>query len=315
MITSDTTSQNTRADPPGGRNGHGDAPGHNGHGDATGGGGPSGGPSSGPSSGRDVGEVILECRDLSVGYDKPILEHVDLSIRRGEIVALLGGSGCGKSTLLRTIVGLLPPLAGKVIVFGQSMYDLPAGERSQLLRRTGTAFQQDALFGSMTIEDNVALPLRELTRLPPVVICEMVRMRLALVGLPGLEQRMPAQISGGQRKRAALARASILDPELVFCDEPSAGLDPVVAAGIDETLLKFRAALGVTLAVVTHELESIRAIADRGVLFAHGGIHAAGTFAELSESDDPEVFGFFHRIAELPAEPPVPPARSQPQPT
>jgi phospholipid/cholesterol/gamma-HCH transport system ATP-binding protein len=246
-------------------------------------------------------EILLECRDLSVGYDQPILEHVDLAIGRGEIVALLGGSGCGKSTLLRTIIGLLPPLAGEVVVFGQSMYELPPDARSRLLRRTGTAFQQDALFGSITLEDNIALPLRELTKLPAAVVREMVRMRLALVGLAGMEHRMPAAISGGQRKRAALARASILDPELMFCDEPSAGLDPSVAAGIDETLLKFRAALGVTLAVVTHELESIRTIADRGVLFAHGRIHAAGTIDELSQNPDPDVFGFFHRVAGKPA--------------
>jgi phospholipid/cholesterol/gamma-HCH transport system ATP-binding protein len=242
-------------------------------------------------------EIILECKDLTVGYDRPILEHIDLQIRRGEIVALLGGSGSGKSTLLRTIIGLLPPLAGEVVVFGQSMYELSLDERNQLLRRTGTAFQQDALFGSMSLADNVALPLRELTRLPAAVIDEMVRMRLALVGLPDMARRMPAEMSGGQRKRAALARASILDPELVFCDEPSAGLDPVIAAGIDEMLLRFRAALGVTLVVVTHELESIRAIADRAVMFAHGQIRAQGAIDELSDSDDPEVYGFFHRVA------------------
>jgi phospholipid/cholesterol/gamma-HCH transport system ATP-binding protein len=243
-------------------------------------------------------DVLLECKDLSIGYDKPILHHVNLTIGRGEIVVLLGGSGCGKSTLLRTIIGLHPPLGGEVVVFGHSMYDLPLDERNRLLRRTGTAFQQDALFGSMTIEDNIALPLRELTKLPNPLICEMVRMRLALVGLPGMEHRMPGQLSGGQRKRAALARASILDPEIVFCDEPSAGLDPVVAAGIDETLLRFRAALGITLVVVTHELESIRTIADRAVMFAHGGITAKGTIAELENSKDPEVYGFFHRVAD-----------------
>ena len=250
-----------------------------------------------------TGEAVLECRDLSVGYDKPILEHVDFQIAPGEIVALLGGSGCGKSTLLRTIVGLLPPLAGEVRLFGQSMYALSPGQRRRLLGRTGTAFQQDALFGSMTIEDNVALPLRELTQLPHAVICEMVRMRLALVGLPGMERRMPAQMSGGQRKRAALARASILDPELMFCDEPSAGLDPVVAAGIDETILGFRKVLGASLVVVTHELESIRTIADRAIMFAHGQIRATGTIDELSASHDPEVFGFFHRVAESTASP------------
>jgi phospholipid/cholesterol/gamma-HCH transport system ATP-binding protein len=241
-------------------------------------------------------EIIVECRDLSVGYDRPVLEHVDLEIRRGEIVALLGGSGCGKSTLLRTIIGLLPPLAGEVVLFGKSMYELLPEERNQLLRRTGTAFQQDALFGSMTVADNVALPLRELTRLPAPVFAEMVRMRLALVGLPGMERRMPGALSGGQRKRAALARASILDPELVFCDEPSAGLDPVLAAAIDETLLRFRSTLGITLVVVTHELESIRTIVDRAVMFAGGAIRAAGTIDELSRSRDPDVFGFFHRV-------------------
>jgi phospholipid/cholesterol/gamma-HCH transport system ATP-binding protein len=251
------------------------------------------------------GEILVECRDLSVGYDRPVLEHVDLEIRRGEIVALLGGSGCGKSTLLRTIIGLQPPLAGEVVLLGESMYELPPDERNRLLRRTGTAFQQDALFGSMTIEDNVALPLRELTRLPAPVITEMVRTRLALVGLRGMARRMPTQISGGQRKRAALARASILDPELVFCDEPSAGLDPVLAAGIDETLLRFRSALGITLVVVSHELESIRTIADRAVLFAHGEIWAAGTIDELSQSGDPDVFGFFHRVPDRALRQPV----------
>jgi phospholipid/cholesterol/gamma-HCH transport system ATP-binding protein len=241
---------------------------------------------------------VLACRRLSVGYDHPILEAVDLSIGRGEIVALLGGSGCGKSTLLRTLIGLQPPLAGEVLLLGEPLFALAPDERRELLRRTGTVFQQDALFGSMTLEDNVALPLRELTRLPAPVITEMVRMRLALVGLAGLEHRLPTAISGGQRKRAALARASILDPELMFCDEPSAGLDPVVAAGIDETLRRFRSVLGMTLVVVTHELDSARAIADRAVLYAHGRIRAAGTIDELSRSADPEVFGFFHRVAE-----------------
>jgi phospholipid/cholesterol/gamma-HCH transport system ATP-binding protein len=255
-------------------------------------------PGDPPARPAPTGEVLLECRNLTVGYGKPILRNINLTLHRGEIVALLGGSGCGKSTLLRTIIGLQPPISGEVLVFGKSMYELPTDERNLLLRRTGTAFQQDALFGSMTVEDNIALPLRELTKLPHAVVCEMVRQRLALVGLPGMAHRMPSQMSGGQRKRAALARASILDPELVFCDEPSAGLDPVVAAGIDETLLRFRAALGVTLAVVTHELESIKTIADRAIMFAHGGIAAVGTIDELSSSSDPEIHGFFHRVAE-----------------
>jgi phospholipid/cholesterol/gamma-HCH transport system ATP-binding protein len=251
---------------------------------------------------------ILACRGLTVGYDCPVLSGIDLAVQRGEIVALLGGSGSGKSTLLRTLVGLQPPLAGEALVLGEPLFALAPDERRHLLRRTGTVFQQDALFGSMTLADNVALPLRELTQLPAPVVAEMVRMRLALVGLAGLEDRFPTAVSGGQRKRAALARASILDPELMFCDEPSAGLDPIVAAGIDETLRQFRAVLGMTLVVVTHELDSVRAIADRAVLFADGRICAAGTVDELSRNPDPEVFGFFHRVAEPAARAAAPPS-------
>lgn len=240
---------------------------------------------------------IVECRDLVVGYaGTPILEGVNLQIHAGEIVALLGGSGCGKSTVLRTIIGLSPPISGEVLLFGEPLYDIPLDERHRLLRRTGTAFQQDALFGSMSVGENVALPLRELTKLPNGIIREMVRNRLALVGLAGMEDREPTSLSGGERKRAALARASILDPEALFADEPSAGLDPVVAASIDDTLMQFRAGLGVTLVVVTHELESIRTIVDRAVMFAHGTIAASGTIAELEHSNDDEVHNFFHRV-------------------
>jgi phospholipid/cholesterol/gamma-HCH transport system ATP-binding protein len=243
--------------------------------------------------------VLVECRDLVVGYDnKPILEGLNFTINAGEIVALLGASGGGKSTVMRTIIGLQPPISGEVLMFGESLYDIPLDERYRLLRRTGTAFQQDALFGSMSIGENVALPLRELTKLPTHIIREMVRMRLALVGLAGFEEREPTSLSGGERKRAALARASILDPEVLFADEPSAGLDPVVAATIDDTLMGFRTALGVTLVVVTHELESIRTIADRAIMFAHGTVAATGTIAELEQSNDEEIHNFFHRVPE-----------------
>jgi phospholipid/cholesterol/gamma-HCH transport system ATP-binding protein len=244
---------------------------------------------------------VVECRGVSVGYDgTPVLENIDLVIERGEIVALLGGSGCGKSTMLRALTGLLPPLAGELLVLGKPLYDLPLDERNELLRRTGTAFQQDALFGSMSVADNVALPLHELTHLPGSIINEMVRMRLSMVGLPGMEAKVPTTMSGGQRKRAALARASILDPVVMFCDEPSAGLDPAVAATIDDTLRHFRSALGITIVVVTHELASIRAIADRVVMFGNGSILAGGTVDELMASSDPEIFNFFHRVSERP---------------
>jgi phospholipid/cholesterol/gamma-HCH transport system ATP-binding protein len=165
------------------------------------------------------------------------------------------------------------------------------------LQRIGLAFQQDALFTSMTIEDNVALPLRELTKLPSAIVREMVHMRLELVGIANLARRMPAHISGGQRKRAALARASILDPEIIFADEPTAGLDPMVAAEIDRTLVAFRDALGSSIVVVSHELESIRATADRAVMLANGGIVATGTIDELQHSRQTAVFEFFHARA------------------
>jgi len=244
-----------------------------------------------------LSESLLQCIDVSVGYDKPVLERVNLEIESGEIVALLGGSGCGKSTLLRTCCGLVPPLDGDVRLFGQSLYELPPDSRNPLLRRIGVAFQQDALFSSMTIEDNVALPLRELTKLPAPIIREMVRMRLELVGIGDLARRMPANVSGGQRKRAALARASILDPEIIFADEPTAGLDPVVATEIDATLVKFREALGSTIVVVSHELESIRATADRAIMLADGSVAAIGTIDELQHSQDRAVYEFFHARA------------------
>jgi phospholipid/cholesterol/gamma-HCH transport system ATP-binding protein len=237
---------------------------------------------------------LLQCVDVSIGYTDPVLEHVDLEVDGAEIIALLGASGCGKSTLLRTICGLVLPLAGDVRLFGESLYDLAPDARDRLLRRIGVAFQQDALFSSLTIEENVALPLRELTKLPQAVVREMVHMRLDLVGIGNLARRMPANVSGGQRKRAALARASILDPDIIFCDEPTAGLDPIIAAEIDNTLVQFRDTLGTAIVVVSHELESIRATADRAIMLADGGIAAMGTIDQLTNSNDELVFQFFH---------------------
>ncbi len=249
-------------------------------------------------------EVVIECRNLAVGYapEEPVLEDVEIAIHRGEIAALLGGSGSGKSTLLKTLVGLLPPLGGDVRVLGERLYDLSDVGRAELLRRTGMLFQYGALFGSRSILDNVSLPLREHTSLPEPVIREMVRQKLALVGIEGLESRLPADVSGGQRKRVALARAAIMDPEIIFCDEPSAGLDPVVAAGLDRTLRRLQELFGMTMVAVTHELESIKTLADRVIMLASGRVQAIGTVAELSGREDlPEVYRFFHRIPPEPA--------------
>jgi phospholipid/cholesterol/gamma-HCH transport system ATP-binding protein len=245
----------------------------------------------------DERETLLECKDLAVGHEgTPVLRGVNLQVGRGEIVALLGGSGSGKSTLLRTITGLIPPLGGSVCLFGEPFHKIEEEGRNAVRRRTGLLFQQDALFGSMTLLENLSLPLRELTHMPEPVIAELARMKLARVGLGRLGHRLPSQMSGGQRRRAGLARASVLDPELIFCDEPSAGLDPVVAAEIDDVLIEFRDVLGITLVVVTHHLESIRAIADRAIMVGRGKIIASGTIEELDRSSDPDVHAFFHRM-------------------
>lgn len=244
-------------------------------------------------------EPVITCRNLDCGYgpDAIILRDVTFDVERGEILALLGGSGSGKSTLLKTMVGLLPPISGEIRVLGEDLYDMDQVRRRELLRRTGMLFQYGALFGSMTNMENVALPVRQHTKLPDPVIREMVRQRLGLVGLKHLEDRMPSDVSGGQRKRVALARASILDPEIVFCDEPSAGLDPIVAAGLDDTLRRFQRLFGMTMIIVTHELASIKVLADRVVMLAGGEVKAIGTVEELSESPIQQVYDFFHRIA------------------
>jgi phospholipid/cholesterol/gamma-HCH transport system ATP-binding protein len=250
---------------------------------------------AGPQRGER--EAVIELENVVAGYgSKIILEDLNLSIHRGQITALLGGSGSGKSTLLKTMIGLLPPLSGQVRLLGEDLYRLELPERARLLSRTGMLFQYGALFGSRTVYDNVALPLRQHTRLKEPVIAEMVRMKLALVGLEGLEERLPSDISGGQRKRVALARATILDPEIVFADEPSAGLDPIVAAGLDDTLRRFQRLFGMTMVVVTHELESIKALADYVIMLARGAVEAQGTIPELMASSIENVHNFFHRV-------------------
>jgi len=244
-------------------------------------------------------EPVISIRNLHVAYgEREILHGITFDVPAGETVVILGGSGSGKSTLLRTLVGLEAPTSGEIIVRGKDLQKLSAEEWRQLRQHIGISFQSGALFGSMTVGENVALPLHEHTQLDPATIEIMVRLKLNEVGLSGYEDYMPAQLSGGMKKRAAVARAMAMDPEILFFDEPSAGLDPIIAAGIDQLLLKLKEAFGITIIVVTHELASAFLIADRMVLLDKGNIVANGTPTELQASSQPRVRQFLDRVAE-----------------
>jgi len=244
---------------------------------------------------KDNGPLI-EVRDLVVERgDRRILDGVCLTIERGQTTVILGGSGCGKSTLLRHIVGLDRPLAGQVLLWGQDITALPEAEVNVLRRKMGILFQGGALFNSMTVGENVALPLREHTALPDSTIQIMVRMKLGLVGLGGFEEYLPSALSGGMRKRAGLARALAMDPEILFFDEPSAGLDPITAAGLDELILRLRRTFHMTIVVVTHELPSLFLIAEKVVMLGKGNVVLAGTLDDLRASRDERVQHFLER--------------------
>ena len=241
-------------------------------------------------------EPILSCRDIACGYDRdrPVLSSVNVAVQSGEILTILGGSGSGKSTLLRTLSGLLEPLAGEVMLFGTDLYAVDYERRAELLRHAGMLFQREALFGSWTVLENVMFPARELTDVLEPIARELARAKLAQLGVLDLAQRHPERISGGQRKRVALARALILDPALVFCDEPTTGLDPVTAALIDEKLLFIRDAFQIAVIAVTHDIASVRRIADRVLVLAHGEVAASGSVTEVENSSDSDVYALFH---------------------
>jgi phospholipid/cholesterol/gamma-HCH transport system ATP-binding protein len=239
---------------------------------------------------------VIEVRDLVVQRgDRRILDGVSFTVQRGETTVILGGSGCGKSTLLRHMVGLDRPLAGQVLLWGQDITELPEAEVNRLRRKMGILFQSGALFNSMTVGENVAVPLREHTELPDSTIEIMMRMKLGLVGLGGFEDYMPAALSGGMKKRAGLARAMAMDPEILFFDEPSAGLDPITAAGLDELILRLRQTFQMTIVVVTHELPSLFLIAEKVVMLDKGKVVLAGTLDELRASADARVQQFLAR--------------------
>jgi phospholipid/cholesterol/gamma-HCH transport system ATP-binding protein len=238
---------------------------------------------------------MIEVRGLRKSFGKhEVLKGVDLSVRKGETLVILGGSGSGKSTLLRCLVGLERPDAGTVRIQGIDIFADPQG-LSALRRRMGMAFQGGALFGSMTVAENIELPLVEFTKLPASTRRIIARIKLGMVGLEDAMDRMPSELSGGMKKRAALARALALDPEIVFFDEPSAGLDPVTAAGLDQLLVQLKKAFGATLVVVTHEMVSAFTIADRLALMHEGRFVLTDTPAVVRESRDPTVRGFLDR--------------------
>jgi phospholipid/cholesterol/gamma-HCH transport system ATP-binding protein len=244
-------------------------------------------------------EAVISLRNLRVSYgEREILHGISFDVQRGETLVILGGSGSGKSTLLRTLVGLENPTSGEIWLKGKNIAAISAAEMDEIRKKVGMSFQGGALFGSMSVGENVALPLREHTKLEDSTIEIILRLKLDQVGLAGFENYMPSQLSGGMKKRAAVARAMAMDPEILFFDEPSAGLDPIIAAGVDQLILDLKKAFHMTIVVVTHELASAFLIADRMVLIDKGNIVAIGTTAEMRSSAHPRVRQFLDRIAE-----------------
>lgn len=248
-------------------------------------------------------EPVLSVRDVVVSYNgRRVLDGINLDIRRGETMVLLGGSGSGKSTLLRQIIGLERPQSGQVLVNGVDLANCTPGELKRVRRSIGVAFQNAALFNSMSVEDNVALPLREHTQLAESTIRLMTWMKLAVVGLQESGSLSPQALSGGMKKRAAVARAISLDPELLIFDEPSAGLDPIVAAELDELILGLKRAFNMTVIVVTHEMASAFRIADRMAMLYKGTLIAVGSKEELQSSSHPRIRQFFDRVPDRTAD-------------
>ena len=244
---------------------------------------------------------IIQVRDLTVGYGTDIiLENISFDVLEGEIFIVLGGSGCGKSTLLKHLIGLTPPLSGQIRIDGEDISNCNETTFKNILRKIGVLYQSTALFGSMTIAENVSLPIKEYTDLPQKSVETLVKMKLNMVNLKGYENHLPSEISGGMRKRAGLARAMALNPKILFFDEPSAGLDPVTSVELDNLIIHLNKSLGTTMVIVTHELQSIFNVAHRVIMLDKQtkGIIAEGNPKHLKDhSENPFVRNFFNRKA------------------
>jgi len=253
------------------------------------------------SSNNSKAEHALCVENISLGYgEKIILKEISFCIEPGQIVTILGGSGSGKSTLMKGLVGLLKPTQGRIELYGKDISGTGAEESLEWARkRIGVLFQSGALMGSLTLAENIALPIQEFSNAPKEILPDIVRLKLEMVRLGGYGSYYPAELSGGMKKRAALARAMALDPHILFCDEPTEGLDPVMSAEMDNLLLELNRVLGITMVVITHDLQSIKTISDWSIMV--GGesrsVIAAGPPHELENSADPRVYDFFHRQA------------------
>lgn len=244
-------------------------------------------------------ESVIEVRDLVTHYGpREILHSISLEVYQGEILVIMGGSGSGKTTLLNTLLGLVRPTSGYVRLLGQDLNAIDGVARTKLRQKMGVAFQGGALFTSMNVLQNIMLPLREHTALDETTMQIMARLKMEVVSLSGFDNLMPAELSGGMIKRAAFARAIVMDPRVLFCDEPSAGLDPVVASAIDDLIINLRDAMGMSIVVVTHELDSAFKIADRICVLDQGHILMAGTVDEVKASTNERIQNLLNRRTE-----------------